>query len=325
MFIRCVRIRNFQSYVNMEFVLHPCLNIVAGATDVGKSAFLRALRKVWRDLPSGIGFVRTGARGYILELVTDQHTVRRKVGSRSGVRVNEYIVDDKRFASFGRDVPVEVRKALASELLDIGGSHYVDLNCAGQLEPPFLLLDPPSVRAKILGVLTGSVIVDKAGMLSNRARRDALSQIQSSNSAVSQLDAELTAFPALDDIARLLSEVKISLDVAHESQERYQYLRRLRVSYKQATKQKQQAQERLGELESVSAVDLSQAAELLDRLQILSSLRQDWSSVDTKVHHAQRILSKAKDRLARTEKELGLFRRKLKVCPLCEQPLQEGV
>lgn len=322
MFIRRIHIRNFQSYADGEFKLHPCLNVIVGATDVGKSAFLRALRKVWRDLPSGTSFIHTGARGYVLKLVTDQHTVVRKVGSRSGVRVNEYIVDGECFASFGRDIPVEVCKALASELLDIGDSHDIDLNYAGQLEPPFLLLDPPSVRAKVLGVLTGSVIVDKAGMLSNRARRDALAQVQSSNSAASQLDAELAAFPALDDVEQLLLEVKVSLDVAHESQERYQHLQQLQASYEQATEQRKQAQERLRKLESVSAVDLSQAAKLLDRLQVLSSLRQDWSDAEAKVHHVQRASSKAKDNLVQTEKELKVFKKKLSICPLCDQPLK---
>ena len=132
-----LNIQNFQSHKLTNLRLSPNLNIIVGTSNCGKTAVIRALRWLVNNRPLGKSFIRKHSkRGCRVSVVTDGHAVARV---RSDTE-NEYRVDDEKLEAVGSDVPGQVLSALPLS----------DINWSNQLDPCYLLLDPPGRIAEVV-------------------------------------------------------------------------------------------------------------------------------------------------------------------------------
>lgn len=201
--IRTIIIKGFQSHEDTTVNLDKNLNVITGATDSGKTAIIRALRWLAFGEPAGDSFVNK-AVGFA-EVTIIMSGGNRVTKQRKGAKTNYEIEEGGKITAYEKaEVPVEVQEML--EIREtIFGDFTTALNFAFQLDTPFLLSEPGSAGAKVLGKLAEAEIVDKA-LKSASQETHALSR---ERKAVEKLQAEiveqLKAFDKLEDIeARLL-------------------------------------------------------------------------------------------------------------------------
>lgn len=143
-----LRLRDFQVHENLDLVLDPHITCIIGASDVGKSAILRALRWVMTNQPAGDAFVRHGADVAFVELTVDGRIVTR----RRGKSENVYLFDKETYKSFGA---AAVPDTLA-RFLNVG-----PVNFQGQLDPPFWFLETAPQLSRNLNAIVNLGEIDE--------------------------------------------------------------------------------------------------------------------------------------------------------------------
>lgn len=157
-----IEIRNFQSIEHLDIELGP-LTVLVGQSNVGKSAFTRAIRMLTSNA-RGTSFIRHGQQACTVTATTDRGTVTLKKGKGS----DEYITvpadpeqPQRTFTKLGGAVPEEVTEFIGIPAKDA-------INYAGQFDRPYMLDDTGGEVARTLGNLTGVNVVFEAAAESRR-------------------------------------------------------------------------------------------------------------------------------------------------------------
>ena len=123
--INKLRIINYQSWKDSIFEFTKGINVIIGSSDAGKSAIIRAIRKLVFNRPLGDSFIRKGAKECIIEMETDNGRAKRVIGEDSYYKIN-----DSMYRSVGTDVPDTIDDVLCIS----------DINLQRQLDKHFLVL-----------------------------------------------------------------------------------------------------------------------------------------------------------------------------------------
>jgi len=118
--VESITIQNFQTHGRLSIEFDQHVTTIVGASDVGKSAILRALRWVCQNTPQGEAFVKYGEKGTTVKAVVDGHTVTR----RRGKGINDYRLDDAGVdKAFGVTVPQHIQSVLRTAPINFQGQH----------------------------------------------------------------------------------------------------------------------------------------------------------------------------------------------------------
>lgn len=206
-----LRITNFQSLAKADIELGG-LTVIVGPSNSGKSALLRALKAVVRNVNSPSA-VRVGKTVFTASVDFDDTTVSIERGkSQSTYRITVPTGQEEVYTKAGRTVPDDVQGMLALPLPE-----GPDLVFSSQIDPPFLLSETGSVAAKILGDLTNVSRLHAAAREANRRRLEA-AKIQ----RIREEDAHACAqkmqeeFSDLAEHRRVLSEAREDLTRVQE-------------------------------------------------------------------------------------------------------------
>lgn len=214
MFIEKLTIENFQSHRCTEIKFAPGVTVLVGESDAGKSAVIRALKWLFLNEPRGSGFVRQGTSGCRVAVRYSDGTrvERRKDGGRNVYTVTRPGGPEEVYEGFGSSVPEEVMDVSGIRRIEAGGVSFAP-NVAGQLDSPFLLGEPGSVGAALLGLLSRADVFDAAlkDTLADTARLR--KEARSLEDEIASLDGELEKYAdlprweeALGEADRLLKE-----------------------------------------------------------------------------------------------------------------------
>jgi exonuclease SbcC len=160
-------VRNFQSVESADLALGG-FTVIVGPSNSGKSAVLRALKAVVRNVSSPAA-VRVGKTAFTAQVTfgaTDVSIERGK--AQSTYRVSLPDETEEVFTKAGRTVPEEVQKIMGLPLPD-----GPDITFSTQIDPPFLLAETGTTTAKILGDLTNVSRLHAAAREANRRRLEA--------------------------------------------------------------------------------------------------------------------------------------------------------
>lgn len=181
-------IENFQSHAHTEIDFSPGLTVIVGESDRGKSAVVRALRWLFFNEPRGTDFIRVGQGEcrVTAEFADGTRLVRERSVSKNR---NRYVIvrpgqEPQIFEGFGSEVPQEVVALHGMRPVFLDEDQELVLNLAGQLEPPFLLSSPGSLKARAIGRLHGVHLVDAA-------LRDTLADLSRLQREEKQLEKEV--------------------------------------------------------------------------------------------------------------------------------------
>jgi DNA repair exonuclease SbcCD ATPase subunit len=151
-------LENFQPHERLEVDLSAQLVSISGASDVGKSSVLRALRWLClNDLP-GDDFVREGAKRTTVTLTLSGNRVIKRI---RGSGTNTYELDGKEFKSFGNTVPQDIAALL----------QLTNLNFQSQHDSPFWFAESaPEVSRQLNAVIDLSVIDSSLSFVAAKVR-----------------------------------------------------------------------------------------------------------------------------------------------------------
>lgn len=191
-------IQNFQSHKDTTIDFTNGLNILVGSTNTGKSAVLRALRKLIRDEPSGKVFISKWATDMNLELQFEHRGNSYKIIRKLTQTKNLYYLDDEEFGGFGKTIPQEVQDALDTELVELENGDVIDLHFSDQHDLPFMVAKGSAgTRSKLLGKVAGLHVLDRAISRINSDIRAENSKYKHSIDTRDDLQAEVDDFPDL--------------------------------------------------------------------------------------------------------------------------------
>ena len=205
---KSLTLENFQSHEHTTIDFDDNFTVIVGASDQGKSAIIRALKWVLFNEPQGDDFIRVGTDGARVTLTLDNGTIIiRERGKKNRYILrqgeNEYV-----FESFGRGVPREILDAHGIKSIKLDDNLSLRLSLSEQLDGPFLLSQSKPVKAKTIGYLSGVNIIDKAirDVSLEIKQKSAEERIKEEN--VSRITGELENFADLDQLEKILPEIK---------------------------------------------------------------------------------------------------------------------
>lgn len=153
-------IQNFQRHRRLAVDFDPGVTTIVGASDSGKSAVLRALRWVVTNTPGGAAFVTHGARGAVVRVSVDGHTITR----RRGGSANTYEIDGQELRAFGTGVPDPI-----ADVFNVGPENF-----QGQHDAPYWFTDTAGQVSRNLNSVVDLEIIDTAmGVVAGRVRQEA--------------------------------------------------------------------------------------------------------------------------------------------------------
>ena len=205
-----VEVRNFQSLHHVELELQP-LTVIVGPSNVGKSAFTRALRTLTSN-KRGSEFITHGEKLTTISARTDKGTVTLTRGR--GTNDNSYTVipdDDpaaqRIYSKLGGETPEEVSLFLGIESRD-------PINYAGQFDKPYLLDDSAGEVARTLGALTNVNVIFEGARESNRRKGAKVSTLRTRAADLEAIQAKVPQYRTLKSQIAALDTAEQLIEVA---------------------------------------------------------------------------------------------------------------
>lgn len=292
-YIAELELENFQCHEHTRLTFGPGLNVIVGPSDQGKTALLRALRWVLYNEPRGSDFVRVGADTCRVTVTFSDGT---RITRERGPRVNRYVVekDGERTESAGpgAGVPPEVQAAHGMLPLRLDDDTELSLNLGGQLEGPFLMDCPGSVRAKAIGRVVGAHIIDAAirDVLADASR--AAREEKQLGADIAAREAELKGYEDLPAQEEALRRAEEMLERAGELRRRAEQLAALGARLGRNRVETDRQRELLDRLAGVGEAEglAARAERLAERYARLVRLAERWRDNAGRSAHWQRVV-----------------------------------
>lgn len=304
-----VRIQNFQSLRDVTISFNKYTNVLVGESDVGKSAVMRALRMALENEVPSDDFIFLGEKDASVEVWFDSGDKITRVKGKSNIyelhRKGEQ--KPKRFESFGKEIPRQVQEVIGFAPLDIGGAKEYSINFHKQTDPPFLLGELGSVKAKFIGQLSDLLLMDQVIVDINSEIRTANSNIKFSTNEKSRLKRSLDKFKTLPKFEDLLKQLKIQVSDINDLNERELHLKKLNKKRSDLIERRDHLIGKIDKLSICDQVDIQSFEEKQDYIISLQNLykriKQTVSRRNT-IEEQVKIQSTLIKRLANTEQSV---------------------
>lgn len=311
-----LKISNFQSLESADLELGP-FTVIVGPSNSGKSALLRALKAVVRNVNSPSA-VKIGKTAFTAQVFFGSTVVSIERGkSQSAYRVTLPDESEEVFTKAGRTVPEEVQKILA-----LPTPEGPDLTFSSQIDPPFLLSETGTVAAKMLGDLTNVSKLHAAAKEANRRRLEASKILKiRKDDAVGCAQRLKDEFSDLPVQAKALKESRTLMDSVQDKAREAERLSDVLAQLEMIEAAEEDLRVRLEELPEPSDIEslAEQAGGLVGQrhalLDVISTLAKLAEAEDTLTG----IVQAAEDEAHHYEQEYRSVLREAGTCPVCEQ------
>lgn len=196
--IKQLNIENFQSHKDTTLEFDKGVNVIIGKSDSGKTAIIRALKKVIKNKPGGDAFRSHwgGETKIKLTLDDDQHVMWAKDKGSA-----KYVYNNTTFTAFGQDVPEEIEKVL----------NFKEVNLQSQFDQPFLIMETPGTVAQHFNQVAHLEKIDQSVKFIRSEIRQINSNISHEEARNTELTEELKLYDDLD-------KFEIELEVLEETE-----------------------------------------------------------------------------------------------------------
>jgi exonuclease SbcC len=305
--IRYLLIENFQSHERTELSFDDGLNVIVGASDQGKSAIIRALRWLLYNEPRGSDFIRVGASQcrVTIELADGGRVTRERTPSKNRYIVRRPDGDEQVYEGFGNSVPLEVSEATGVAKVMLDEDTETALHIGTQLEPPFLLAEPGSIKAKAIGRLNGVHIMDAATRDTTRDLTRLSGEERNQREQLADVEAELEQFsdlPYLENILLLVESTQRRIKELHGLRQRLEVLRDRHQAVRQELLVAESILAQTEQLDR-AALQVERAVMLNGKSLRLDQMRRKLADVGQGLGAAERVLSRT-DRLTEAQERV---------------------
>ncbi|GAV22514.1 AAA family ATPase [Carboxydothermus pertinax] len=292
MYLEKLILVNFQSHKYTEFNFEPGLNVIVGESDRGKTAVLRALRWLFYNEPKGTEFIRVGEKEARVTAYFSNGLILSRERSE---RKNRYVLmkpgeEPVVFEKFGQEVPPEIVEALRIHKVRLDKDWEVALNLGSQLEPPFLLFESGTRKAKAIGQFQGVHLLDYAAKSVSRDIRSIDEEIRYKNNEITALKEKLTEFTDLPELFAQLNNLKTRKFIAKDAFERLNTLNALWENLIQTKQKIRENQQILKTLATVSIEKYEKIEALYKHYQDLTRLKTTYQGIILKKEEAMEIV-----------------------------------
>jgi hypothetical protein len=188
----------------------PHVTAIVGLNNHGKSAVFRACRKILRDYPDGILFIREKQKYSSIEITTDSGVIERIVRKDKSSDSNVYKVDGVQFTKFGKTgIPAEVLNKLEVSSLQKFGDVEFDINFQHQLDPLFLISGDglASIRGKVIGRVSGVDYAERAVQMASAELKSINRDIDQNVIDTKQNEEKLARYETIPELIEQLTYV----------------------------------------------------------------------------------------------------------------------
>lgn len=163
MYIKSLKLTNFQSHKNTKIEFTNGLNAIVGLTNSGKSSIVRALRFVLCNEQIE-DFITQGEKNceVIVEFDNNIQIIRGRKGKENYYTIINSDGIEETFSNFGREVPAKVKQLTGAVELVIDSDKSIMLNIIGQHNAYFLLGESDNLKNKSINSLADVHYVDSA-------------------------------------------------------------------------------------------------------------------------------------------------------------------
>lgn len=284
-----LKITNFQRHEELSIEFDNVTTII-GSNGAGKSSVIRALDFLFNNQPRGTSYIRHGETECEVKAKLDNTTIRRVRG-----KVNEYYLDDKKFAAFGSEVPDEIR-----ELVNIN-----ELNIQKQLDAALWFhLSPLEISRKLNKIVNLDMI--------DAVLKDVAEQLYAANQQV-KLNEKL-----IKETEENVKKNEWVLDIEDKItalKEKQKLLKEKKLELRDIKELSRKITELLQKVKKVPEIDF----QVLDRkLSELQSKRAELQRMESTAHCWNRAVQQGFVAITQSkEAEAEVNKLKQLECPLC--------
>ena len=299
-----IEIKRFQSLGNITLETGP-LTVIYGASDVGKSALIRALRALATNrYPKDHVTIWSDKDHSSISVETDD----LKIIAQKGGGINRYGLrtetTKQMFRKVGSHVPEDVTQALG----------WSDNTISSQFDPLYLVAETGAQRAKVLGTLSNFATLIEAVRLAdvytrryNQEQRVHSETIKETTEAIEQesrhLSETILRRDQLSDLASRLEALYAELDRIGNIIGIFEHVDRW--------------QHDVDTLKAKVIPDTEQVPELLQQLADHLDLQHRATEIAQKASEASRYHKEATDAYRAAQSALRAFCDEHPICPVC--------
>lgn len=307
-----VIVQNFQSLKKVDLELGR-FTVIVGPSSSGKSAFMRALRGLASNI-RGSSVITTGEKTTSITAYTEKDVITLQRGATSGkyLLTDRFTGEQQTFTKLAQKVPEKITQALGIQPVTTSES---SINFAGQFDKPYLLGEPASQVARVLGDLTNVSTLFEAVREANKKKLAVNSLLKTRKSDLEGLIEQAEAYRGLKSRAAIVEAAERALEEALELQAEADKLEEV-ISSLEAS-----------EAIIASFTELPEAPsldELESAYQDLLSYKQTvvaWATAKKSMDLAEQQVRDAILAEEKIEEELHAHLAELGTCPTCGQEI----
>jgi len=295
----------------------PGINLIVGTSDIGKSAFMRALNLAMHNEIPNREFVTYGEKDATVILEFSDGTVVERV---KGSTKNAYYATlpdgtriEKEKLGNTANIPEEIYKALGSPPID---KKHGPLAYADQHSPLFLVSLTPTELPRCISELTGLDDYETAALdLAKNARRfdrkvkevkERITSIEAELEQYQGLDAEIQAY---DEMAKMIEEAEAARIEAEDAENRLQEYNLILEQGRQIIADINEAKKILvvePEFNSAKALEI-EIDNMLEALSEYNDIGEQIDQLGAEISNTGKILESGLQALIDEAQDVGIF------------------
>lgn len=286
---------------------------IVGQSNLGKSALVRAIKALARNAVA-TGLVRKGTKQFEIEAEFANGTVESLT---RGAKASVFTVDEPgaeetwTHAKSGVKAPEKIEELWALPTTD-----GRELCITSQHDAPFLLAEPASSVAKVLGELTNAAMLMEAVREANRRRTEASQDEKARAREAEEAREELLSHSGLTARSKALNAAREAYDAALDAEGWLRLLETLLEVYGDV--EHELAQITVTDTAKVTEA-VTRAEEMTARYRTLDKFLAVKNSLDGQVSQITEVITNATIARSETEARIHDVLVDAGVCPLCGQ------
>lgn len=285
-YLKKVQIRNFQSHRDTEVNLVPGINLIVGTSDIGKSAFMRALNLVMHNEVPNREYVTYGEKDATVILEFSDGTIVERV---KGSTKNAYYATlpdgtriEKEKLGNTTTIPEEIYKALGSPPMD---KKHGPLAYADQHSPLFLVSLTSTELPRCISELTGLDDYETAALdLAKNARRFD-KKVKEIKDRATSIEAELEQYQGLDFEIQSYEEISGLLEKAAEARAEAEDAENRLHEYNLILEQGREILSEINDAQKVLVIkqDYNKAVELKQEVESMLDVLDEYDEIEEQI------------------------------------------
>jgi exonuclease SbcC len=291
-----VIMKNFQSHEETVINFEKGINAIVGQSDKGKTAIIRAMKWVLYNEPRGFDFVRHGTDECSVTLVMSDGI---KITRGRKKNKNYYIIEEpggikRKFENMGTGVPAEVIEATGVFKITIDTDKELVLNLDEQLDPPFLLSETGSVKAKAIGSIVKTHLLDASERDVQKEILQLTSEIKDTEKQLEEKEKEIRTFGDMTSLEKTMNRLEFLLERLKKKNEIVEKLSYLNKKILGIEKEMEDAGETISQLTMLSHIEISylQLKDLYRTHQSVLGYSNKIRTLGRNIEENEKILSK---------------------------------